>query len=105
MVDVWVHNICNIQYQLKIEKLLFPKHKHKYYNIRTLYIDLSYKYINMEHTTSYFDKSNIDYILKYMNSTNIWIQHINSSPGRHVSLLIKVIWLTALFSNSKHLLV
>ena len=36
-----------------------------------------------------------------MNNTNIWIQHINGSPGRHVSLLIKVVWLAALFSNSK----
>ena len=38
-----------------------------------------------------------------MNSTKTWIQYINSSPGRHVALLMKVVWLAALFSNSKHL--
>ena len=59
----------------------------------------------MEHTTSYFNKSNIDYILKYTNSTNIWIQHMNSSPSRHVGPHTKVVWPTALFSNSKHLFV
>ena len=40
-----------------------------------------------------------------MNNINIWIQHINSIAGRHVGLCTKVIWPTALFSNSKHLFV
>ena len=53
----------------------------------------------------YYNKSNIDCILKYMNSTNIWIQHINGSPGRHVSFHTKVVQPAVLFSNSKHLFV
>ena len=68
-------------------------------DITTLYIDY------IKHIIMYYNKSNIDCILKYMNSANIWIQHINGSPGRHVNLHAKVVWLAVLFSNSKHLFV
>ena len=68
-------------------------------DITTLYIDY------IKNIILYYNKSNIDCILKYMNSTNIWIQHINSSPSRHVGLHTKVIWPAVLLSNSKHLFV
>ena len=50
-------------------------------------------------------QSNIDYIYEYMSNTNIWIQHINGIAGRFVDLCTKVVWLTALFLNSKHLFI
>ena len=40
-----------------------------------------------------------------MINTNIWIQNINGNASRHVSLCVKVVQLTALFLNSKHLFV